>query len=142
LLFVHKQKCLSANFMSRCGVYANESMFAPTTSSVAHLLHGPRRGCSKLHPAAAAALFICHGLKKSSSGNKCVCHSQNLETSHLLTHGIFYAMMLMIISASLAIRIAEQSAYVTDHVVPRLYVCPHVCIVAKRLIGSGCRLGW
>jgi len=31
-----------------------------------------------------------------------------------------------IISASLAIRIAEQSAYVTDHVVPRLSVRMYV----------------
>jgi len=32
----------------------------------------------------------------------------------------------LIISASLAIRIAEQSAYVTDHVVPRLSVRTYV----------------
>ena len=34
--------------------------------------------------------------------------------------------IIIIISASLAIRIAEQSAYVTDHVVPRLSVRMYV----------------
>jgi len=44
-------------------------------------------------------------------------------------------------SASLAIRIAEQSAYATEEsLVPS--VGPHMSIVAKRLIRSGCRLAW
>ena len=36
-------------------------------------------------------------------------------------------MYCTVVSASLAIRIAEQSAYVTDHVVPRLSVRMYVC---------------
>ena len=45
------------------------------------------------------------------------------------------------ISESLDIKV-EQSAIVIDHVVRPTSVCPHIGIVAKRLIGSGCRLGW
>jgi len=45
---------------------------------------------------------------------------------------------IVIISASLAIRIAEQSANVTEM---STSVCLHIGIEAKRLIGSRCRLG-
>ena len=45
-----------------------------------------------------------------------------------------------IISASLSIK-AEQSANVID-LSSAPSVCPHIGIVAKWLIGSGCRLGW
>ena len=39
---------------------------------------------------------------------------------------LYIIIIIIIISASLAIRIAEQSAYVTDHVVPRLSVRMYV----------------
>jgi len=47
---------------------------------------------------------------------------------------------LHVFSTSLSISIAEQSAYLTDHVLPS--VSPHMWIVAKWLIRSGCRLAW
>jgi len=70
----------------------------------------------------------------------CCCHGLGL-TQDLLCQSVFvFSSFSLLFSTSLAIRIAEQSAYVIDHVVPS--VGPHMWIVAKRLIGSGCCLGW